>query len=240
MSKVTAKSAVFSQLRFIVNECYDNDKKEVVPFRYFRWDRKLSNNAENFFKDLSWLLLETDYMTDETKCYLLNPWLPIKGVVNELRLTGRNGKSLNANTVQTQIYRCRERFVKDFGNEVLSDILEANDRNIDRYRNVLDGLMVKYGKVDIIKLTALKGEFEKPEEIRKDISDEDFDYFIEMVMPYTERVMDVVLKEMDKDVLGYANFILNNPSVKGRELERREELINRLGLKTLVKENKEV
>lgn len=233
MSKITAKSAVFSELRFIVNECYNPEKKGIVPFRYYRWNKKLSTKAEQFFYDLTWLLLETDYANEETRCYLKNPWLPLKGVVNELKINGYE-QSINQNTVQTKIFRCREKFIGDFGTEVLSNILESSERNLDTYYNTLNKLMVKHGKLDILSLTALKGYCERTSDISEEINDEEFDSFMEMITPYTNRVIEAVIKEIDTGVVGYINYIMNKPNTNGKEQERKEEVINRLGISAVI------
>ena len=229
MGMSTPSSETFNQLRFVVSEC-TNDNGDVVDFRYHNWTSKLSEQSEVVFKELTWLLMRTKFFNDETKCYMRNPLLQLKGIVYTLQRENPEHK-YNVNTVQTKIGRCRDKFISNFGVDIVKDIISGN--KLEEYRCLIDEMATKYGKIDLLSKTALCIRQDSDAKVEKDVSDEDFEYFVETLSTYTNKVMKAVKESINMNIVAYANYIVNTDVSRLSDVdkERRETLINLFDIK---------
>ena len=62
-----------------------------------------------------------------------------------------------------------------------------------------------------------------------DITDDEFDEFLEAIAPYTVKAKEIVSQTIGDEVKGYFNFLCRNSDLSEKDMERLNELKKLLG-----------
>ena len=224
MGKMTEASAFMNQLRVIVLENYKEGKVlDSLTGRYIR--KQLDADRLKLMRDLTEFLMETDYISEESKIYLSVPYITYKGVVDEMYI--RHNKIVNLSTVQSKIWYDKGKLVKEFGADMPLDIIEYTNKDVKIYMDKLATLRLKVNKVNILDNVAL--DFPKETIYCDSISDEEFEEFLDIIAPYTKKCMGNVVKNIDEKVLGYIRYITTHKCLNDTDKQRYADLKELIG-----------
>ena len=125
MAKKTETSNFMYQLRLIVLDNYKDKKVLETPVgRYIR--KELDSDRLIIVRELTELLMETDYLSEESKVFLSIPYINYQGVVDEIYIN--SGRITNANNVQSRVWYDKDKLVKELGGDLPIDVLEYMSR----------------------------------------------------------------------------------------------------------------
>lgn len=116
-----------------------------------------------------------DYILEESKCYIKQKYISIQGVAECLR------RKEKIHTVQTRIWRDKQKINKALGERMLVEILSYDEIDIETYQQRLFSVVGNNTNVKILENIQLY--FNKGGN-GATVTDEQLDDFIEIVMPY--------------------------------------------------------
>ena len=219
MGRQTGTSNFMIQLRLIVLDNYKDKKLLDAPVgRYIR--KELDDDRLKLVKDLTELLMETDYISEESKIFLSTPYINYQGVVDEIYIN--SNRITTTNNVQSKVWYDKEKLVRDLGGELPIDVLEYTNRDVRVYLDRIANLRLKINKSDLLKEVGLK--FPKKTVYCDNIDDEDFEEFLDVIAPYTKKCMGRVANGIDEKVLGYIRYITTHKNLSETDKKRYADL----------------
>ena len=212
-----AKDGFLEYLRGIISDLVDsNGNFRVMPIG-MTGRRNLSIDRIKLLQNIIVLVTKTSIVTKETKMYLLDRYISIRGVNERLR---DNGKDIKFSNTQSKIQYDRNKLQKIFGSHVFVDILTGN--KIETYEKTVAEQFIKYsddGKLrDNIALNI------PCDCISTELSDNKFKQFIEVILPYIKSQMQYIEDNLDIESCGYFNYLLSMPNLSGVDKERADLL----------------
>lgn len=226
-----SKNGIISELKGIAYEMVDNNGKfRTVPLGTVG-SRKLSNERIKLLQYLLNLVKDTSIVTSETKMYIFNRYITIKGVNEEMnRLMESKGKQYSYNTTASKIAYDRNKLQGLLGTDILKDILLGynNDSVIKKHTENVINAYLKYSKAkgkDIRDGLAL--EISKSF-ICTELSEQKFEQFLVDISPFLKSHMRKVAEGLDKESVGYFNYLLYSPILTDEDKARLENLRQRL------------
>lgn len=171
------------------------------------------------------LLLNSNYMSEETKIYLSDRYITMEGV--QLKLEER-GIDVNINTVKSKVWNDKKKIITDFGEDLFGDIIRYRDVDMASYMDKLNRLQVKYNNVSILKNIDLNLRLDDTS-INKSITEEEFQEFLGIIAPYSKRHRRFISDNIPRSMVGYAMYLLSNNMLFGDDLERKNTLLELLG-----------
>jgi len=219
MGRQTGTSDFMIQLRLIVLDNYKDKKLLDAPVgRYIR--KELDDDRLKIVKDLTELLMETDYISEESKIFLSTPYINYQGVVDEIYIN--SNRITTTNNVQSKVWYDKEKLVRDLGGELPIDVLEYTNRDVRVYLDRIANLRLKINKSDLLKEVGLK--FPKKTVYCDNIDDEEFEEFLDIIAPYTKKCMSEVANGIDEKVLGYIRYITTHKNLSETDKKRYADL----------------
>lgn len=184
---------------------------------------KLSDERRlGFIRAFLDLLLNTDFISEETKCYIKNKYLPIDGVAEALHIERK------LHTTATRIWRDIKKIDKAFGEKLLVDILQYDRIDIDAYEQKLNVVLFSNTNVkaldDRIALRLPHGGDGTV------VTQEQFEDFVYCIKPYLKTHMEYLEEIIDKDAVAYARKLLSSTILTDMDIERKELLEELLGI----------
>lgn len=226
-----SKNGILVELKGIAYDMVDNNGNfRTVPIGTIG-TRRLSNDRIRLLQYIISLVKDTDIVTQETKLYVFNRYISIKDVNIEInRVLEPTGKQYSYNTTASKIAYDRDKLQKLLGTDILADIAfrsENEDKIKIHTKNVINA-HIKYGKhikKDLRDGLAL--------EINKnylctELDEDKFDQFLSDISPYLKSHMEKIAEEIDKDSVGYFNYLLYSPMLSDVDKQRLEKLKQRL------------
>ena len=208
----------FDHLKNIMGDMVDaNGNIRVTPIGQIG-NLKLSNNKIKLLSDIIKLIRDTSIVTKETKHYISNKYISIKGVDDLMNSEEREEKrTIKPTTTQSKIQYDKIKLERIFGINMFSDIL-SRDCDITSYERAVAEQYVKYSGKDSIRKNLI---LDIPKEcMRSEVSEESFDEFIRNISPYIKSQIKYIEENLDKDCVGYFNYILNMPSLNEIDMRR--------------------
>lgn len=184
----------------------------------------ITRRSADLLTDIFDLCLNTKYTNEETKQYIKTARMPITSVWKLM-----DDSSINKDTVVNKIYYCNKKMVHDFGNDIMNVIRSRdNDEQIERYEDIVAKLRARY-----VNTSKLNSKFVLDLEDIKINSNgaslKEIDTVLDKLEPYRKSVVNSLLSDKDKDVVGYIMYILEtNVNTKAKN-EIREHIVDRLG-----------
>lgn len=214
-----AKGGFYDFLKQVIGDMVDsNGNMRVTPIGN-TGKRNLSNNRIKVLVDLINLLKDTTIITEESKLYVFDKYITIKGVNEALNISIANSKDeLKFNNTLSKIQYDKNKLERIFGSRFFIDILSF-DTDIAQYERIIAEQYFKYTKNknklrDNIALNIDKNY------MASEIKDEDFKEFISIIKPYIKSHMMFIEQSLNKDMIGYFNYILSMPSLQGVDKDR--------------------
>lgn len=213
-------AVVGKQLKVLMRETLDNGIILDRPkYQYFQDNR--DEMRDRLAIGLTRLLIDTTYFDRVTKVFISNFYMSKSDVVEEI---GQFGLNMCRSSVATRIRLDIERFIKDFGKNVIVDLFENVSAPVDDYIIRLESLECSGNneKCEVDQLRKLMipvGKFDGGE-----ISEERFEDFVRLIEPYTEVGMRKVERVLDREVCGYVRNLLVNGAFGDKDTERLEKL----------------
>ncbi|MBU3072841.1 hypothetical protein [Clostridium estertheticum] len=165
---------------------------------------KLNKKRMDFIKQFIDLLLNTKFISNESKIYLLNKNYTMRNVHEEIQ---KLGSKIAYRTVTAKIYYDATKVASYFTNNI-SDILFYDKVNMDIYEEALSEALNKYSNKKILHQNiGLKLPKTK---LNRSLSDQEFEDFMQIIQPYLKSQMDYIFENISKDSVGYAEFILSS------------------------------
>lgn len=206
----------FKQLRTVINDYYVDDVMLQVPRNYGRYVN-IDSERYDLLTDIIFLMLKTSYSGSATKIYLLNPFMNIKGIVHLYNTN--NNKALTEQGVYTSIWRDKVKFIKDFGESIIVKLVYDRELDISVYKEKVAELLNEYSQSNLLNEISLNLENDK-NIYNEELSDEEFNRFIELIRPYTKRNIKRVENSINESMIGYIHYILNHQSITDIDKDR--------------------
>jgi len=179
-----------------------------------KFKRVLSERQLNLLVDILKVVMETDFINEESKKYIRNRFITIEGINEEMR--DESGEDISLNTTVSKVMYGKKKIETFIGDRFFVDII-ANE-NIGIYEERVSSLKVKiHGKSEYRKNLGIKIPVY---DICKEISEEDFNNFVATIAPYSKRQMKFVEDSLDEDACGYFNFLVSENNLVGVDRDR--------------------
>lgn len=222
-----AEQTFLKQMKELVYSYYRDGEIRDTPTGML--EGKIEDRDINeFLKRYVSLLVSTRFLSDEGRIYVMDPYITYRGVTQKLTNTGL--KEANSNTVQSKVFWDKNKILRYFGDSFYRDLVIYGKKDTLPYLNAqLNKAMevYSYGRA-LQKGIAVK--LPDTEDIQSvEISDDRFDEFIGMVLPYTNRQMQAVSNMIDVEVVKYCKDLLSaSGDLNEKETERRQLLMDML------------
>ncbi len=183
--------------------------------------KNLSRYRIQFIVQFIDLLLNTDFISEETKVYISDRYLTLDGARKKI------GGNTNLNTLKAKVWYDKNKIVREFGDRFLVDIIDYNNIDIASYVDKLGKLRRKYYSDIMLKGLALEIKLDDlPAEEVEELNDEEFEELINVIAPYSRKHMDYLANNLTRKSIMYMMYILNNYSISNKDLERRKLLMD--------------
>lgn len=195
--------------------------------------RNLDNSRIEILRAFVDLLKNSRMISNETREYLFDRYITIKGVTEKLNAeSGAGGKVYLNNTVTSKIAYDRAKLSRIFGEDFLVEVVgkSNNKKKLDDYRQILGLMYIEYGsqdKIDIREEVLLPLD---KKSLNTKLSDSEFEQFIGIIAPYFKSQVKAVADSIDKKSIGYFNFISTSPVLSDKDKERLQRLRVLMGL----------
>lgn len=209
-------TSILKQLKPVVCDFLDKDGNILYEpsGRYIRINIK--PDRIEFLRQFIDLLLNTKYISKETKMYISNRYMTISNVYEELKVSN---KDINLNTVKAKIFYDKNKIAALFGDDMLAKVIEYKDTDMGEYWEKIYKALEKYGSTGVFDGIALKMP---PSNLEKEITDEEFNEFIECIKPYLLTHMQEKSKGINRKVVGYIKYIMSSSVLSKEDIERKE------------------
>lgn len=222
MGRTSETSKMMQQLRFLVCECYDNVGGTVFETpKFYRLHKIEDSRRISLMLRITRLLMCTDYCSSATKIWLSYPYITMKGVRLELYKT--SGELVNVSTIQSRIFYDSNKLCKDFTTSIVTDVCEVLSNPIDGYERKVSELGQKYFGETILNDVEISIKYGEACDT-KDITDETFNEFMEIIYPYIKRVREATENALDSKVCYYVNMLVTGECKNEKDKERLEQL----------------
>lgn len=206
-------------LKSIVDDFYDNGILEEPLKR--RIINDLDDKRVEALKKLVELVMETPFFNEEVKLFIGDYKINYNGVVDELTL--KYNKEFNIRTVSSKINYMKSKFEKTFGNRMLLNLTLYTRENIDEYIVKINNELDNFRRESVLDGIDLNFP-DTSDKIIKEVEEEEFSDFIDVIAPYTKKCKRIVEESIDKDVLAYIRNICTSTNLSDIDKERLEQL----------------
>lgn len=215
------KDSFTSQLKDIIADFYDADNKKVYDEPKCRYIKKeLNKNQIRALKDITRVVMCTDIVSDTYKQYLLMRYGTYQDLADEMEL--KYGANYNTSTLQSRVWTNRNKLVQLYGDKCLSNIILYN-KFIDKYNAISREILFKYvGNNNMLNGLCIKIDSDVAS--CDNITDEQFDDFVDMILPYTKRTAKYLLESLDKEVIGYIKYLMCASDLSDTDFSRYDRL----------------
>lgn len=207
------KVRVYAALRELYEGFVDSDGK-ISKVHNKKFKRVISERQRDLLVDILSLVVESDFLNEESQRYVKNKFITIEGINEELRKEKEAEIPLN-NTVSRIMYgkkKVEESIGRDFYDDILSNL------NLEVYEERVSNLKIKvYGRNEFRKNLSIKIPVY---DVCREISEEDFKNFIATIAPYSKRQMKFVEESLDKSACGYFNYLVSEENLVGIDKDR--------------------
>lgn len=213
-----SSKTITKQLKALVEDFTDSEGNilERPKGRFVR--KKLDERRIMFLRRFVDLLLNTGFVSEETKLYIKNRYITQEGVAEAMR---ERGKEANPNSVSAKIWYDKNKIVHLFGTRFLVEITEYDNVNMEDYEIKLDKAFAKYCNNKALKdiiIDLPTGRYERK------LEDEEFIQLLEKLKPYIKINVKKVSESITSGEVGYIEFLLSSNILDSGELKHRRIL----------------
>lgn len=216
-------SSLLKEIKTVAGDMIDNNGNfRTIPIGP-TGKRNLSEDRIKLLQSFLTLLRDTGMLCEETRMYLFNKYITLKGVTDELNSkVGVNGKEFNNHTTNSKVNYDRVKIQKRIGDNVITDILMpgTSEEILSIYSKKIIEANIIYGRQngeDLRDNIALNLD---KKALCIELDEERFNGFIQAILPYLKSHMQTVIESIDKESIGYFNYLILSNSLQGVDLER--------------------
>lgn len=216
-----AKSGFLNYLKEIIHDMVDsNGNIRPIPVGV-TGRRNLPDNRIKLLSDLIRLLRDTDIISDETKIYINNKYITMRGVNEEINNKMKGKEKRHLKTTISRIQYDQLKLEKIFGSDFFVNVLvKGNDISI--YEKIIAEQYMKYSKKEDLRKNLI---INIPKNcMNTELSDEEFEEFVSVIAPYVKRHVKFIESNLSEEWCGYFNYLMYMPNLKGKDKERFERL----------------
>lgn len=222
------ENKIMLQLKEVVR-CYVSGNKILNNPVGKIGESKMPCEINDFIRKFIDLLLNTNFLTIESKLYIrkysLN-YSGVKEVVNSI-----NKSPVTISTIKSKILKDQKKIERYFGKNMLTELIGYKYiYNLNEYKKALFKIQVAYSNSMFLN-RALALKLPKTKEYTGDykVTDKEFYDFMDDIVPYLKSSMKFVsLNIISKDVLAYCRYILDNTELSKEDLQRKNFLVQHL------------
>ena len=214
---------LMKQLKALVYDYVEDGVLLNEPkYRFVR--RDFTSKQLKLLRNIVKLLIETDFVSMETKYYLANRFITLKGVSDYLKEKGH--KNVTETIVRGKVWYDKKRIIKLLGDKFIIDIMEYN-KNIGKYIKIVENklsessLYKKFCDNLVIKLPETDWNYE--------ITDEEFNELLQYITPYIKPHINFIESNIPKESVGYIKYILSSDSLNEVDLQRKKFILDLIG-----------
>lgn len=228
-----AESSNFQMLRSLAPDLIDkNGNFRTIPIGTLK-KRNLSETRLNLLKSIYTLIRAEGFLNEESVIYIFDPYITASGINKQMNEANEekpnwDGKKIPLNTTHSRMSNDRKKLNTLFGGSIITDIVykSQNHEAIAEYsRKVAEAYAKQYSKTggneelrDNLALNLSR------DVMCSELSSDKFDRFIELIKPYIKEQMRTIAEEMDKDMVGYFNYLLYSPVLSDKDKTRLDNL----------------
>lgn len=212
------KENVFKQLRVIIEDCGESGD----TLNYTRYS-SVNGDRQELLLNTLYLLLNTGYMCSSTREYLRDRRETFETLASKYNKMAPAGKDISVGGMRKRIWRDKEKFVTDFGESFVSNLLYKDDLDVEQYLAKTLKLIAyetQGGLLGNIELDLSN----KQGILNEDITDEEFEEFISVVRPYIKAEKQRVQEGLNVNTLAYIEYITNHQSIADIDKDRLDRL----------------
>ena len=227
-----AKGKILSELKQTAIDMIDNNGNFKTIPTGLTGQRNLPESRIMLLKDLLTLLKDSEIVCNETKLYIFNRYITLKGVNDVMNESFNKGdKPISYSTTTSKVNYDRSKLEKLFGYDLISDIVlrSNNEDKMKDYSNKIAFAYAKWGNKEGRKLRDNLVLSLNPAVLNTELDEDQFNELIATIEPYTRDKMQEVAKSLDEDCVGYFNYLLLCPLNNQTDKQRFEELKQILG-----------
>ncbi len=216
-------SNLMSKLKSLV--CDFRDDNGIIldkpAGRYIK--TKIEEDRRPFLRQFVDLLMNTRFITKETKVYISKKYYTVEAVYEELK---RENPDIKLNTVKAKIYYDKNKIEAAFGEDMCANVLEYRDVDMASYKKKLADVMKKYANINVLDNLII----ELPQaEMSDTVDDAEYETMKQIMLRFSRKSVEDLKLLMNKQAVGYVNYILTSSLLSEKDKERRDELIELLG-----------
>lgn len=203
------------------------DKGEILEFPKPRTIKTvyLDERRLNFLRNFVDLIISTNFCCKETRLYLANYYITKAGVHKQLQQEGSKNK---LNTTIAKIFYDSKKITSEFGNTMLVEILHYSNIDIDRYELILADVLNRYSNKKLLQENV---RLNLPKvKLSNSLEESEFDEFLQIIAPYIKSQMKFISKEISKQQVGYAQYLLSSTILDEKQQEHKNILCMYLGI----------
>lgn len=221
------KLGVFYDIKNIIPDLMDNNGNfRTYPIGVIG-KRNVSDYRLGLVKAAIQLILNTNIVTTETKMYISDRYITKRGVNEKLNESREEDNKIPYKTTESKIAYDKAKIDKLLGPRFFTDILMYSNNNsaVTVYETNLLQAMEKYGESSRSGIReAIALDLDKRLFCKK-LDDTKFYEFIKDIGPYLKSHMKAVASGLDRESVGYFNYLLLSP-VLNEDDERRLKILD--------------
>ena len=222
------KASILEYLKVTIDDMVDNNGNIKALPSGTTGRLNLSNNRLKFLSDLIRLLNDTDIINEETKIYINNRYISIRGSNMEMnKRIGEGRHKIREGTTRSRIYYDKEKLTKIFGESMFPDVLSRRG-SIAIYERILAEQYVKYCGSNNYRDNLI---INIPEDcMNSELGDEEFDEFLTIIAPYSKNHIKYIEDNLGERASSYFNYLISMPNLGGIHKQRLDRLRLILGI----------
>ncbi|MBU3101909.1 MULTISPECIES: hypothetical protein [Clostridium] len=215
------KGNILAQLKEIIYAFVDSEGRILdKPKPYTINTIKLNKRRNDFIRQFIDLLLNTKFITNESKIYLLNKNYTMRNVHEEIQ---KLGSRIAYRTVTAKLYYDSTKIASVFTSKMLTEILFYDKANMDMYEEALADVLNKYSNKKILhENIGLKLPKTK---LNNSLSDDEFNDFLQIIKPYLKSQINFIYDNINKRSIGYAEYLLSSTLLSDIQKEQKNLLL---------------
>ncbi|MEG1871189.1 MAG: hypothetical protein RR192_04250 [Peptostreptococcaceae bacterium] len=213
---------VFKQLKLLMYEFVDERGNMTDEVKYNLLDRTSSKEKVRLLKDICTFILNTDYLSDSSKYYVKFKNYRVADIVDR---QFEQGKRMSENAVRQIIFRDKQRYRKDLP-DLYSNLVILKSGDIKEYEKMYFRLLERYGSECTVREKISLDLDCRKDEVCRELSEEKFVSLIEILRPHILINENKLVENMDKDMIGYFNYLIEYHSLDEIDSRRLRVLID--------------
>lgn len=178
----------------------------------------LSADAKEILLDLYKLIMETTYIKQDTRSFLVNKYVTYRTRVYS------SGCAVNKNTSRSRIFYDTSKLKRALGEDFFDVIIKNRNTDLSRYKFKIQELLIKYKNKSLLDGFAIK--LPQCNQIITNISDDDVDKLSNFVQYGSKKAKEMFEKGMTEDFVGYLMYLeQNKEKLEGKDLMRYNKYI---------------